>query len=340
MAGVGFRARAAWASLSLALVCAPAAAQTPPNFYAGKTITIVVGFSAGGGYDQYARLLARHLGHHIPGRPEVIVQNLPGAGSLNAVRQLEATQLKDGTVITTFNPALINDSLMSPEKVKFNFAEAAWIGSMSPDVRVCYMWHTTGVKTWAEMLARREVVLGSTARGTGAYVNGAILQNLFGVRVKNVLGFPGGAEQRIALERGELDADCGSWSSVPPEWINEKKIHPIVTFSPGEVADLPKSVPFIGSFATTQEQKDILEVLTATGDLGRPFIMSKAVPADRIAMVRAAFVATMKDPQFLAEAQRQQLPIHPTQGEKAGEIIERIYRAPPAIVAKAKIAIE
>ncbi|MDB5507567.1 MAG: tripartite tricarboxylate transporter family receptor [Hyphomicrobiales bacterium] len=329
------------AVLALATACAlaaasPALAQAPAEFYKGKTLTMVVGFSAGGGYDAYARLLARHLGRHIPGKPDIIVQNLPGAGSLNAVRQLEATQPKDGTYITTFNPALITDSLMNPEKVKFRFADVAWVGSMTPDVRVCYAWHTAKIADWDELKARKEFILGSTAKGTAAYVNGAILQNMFGIKVRQILGFPGGAEQKLALERGELDGDCGSWSSVPPEWISEKKITPLVSFSPLTSPDLPKEVPFIGALATTAEQKEVLDVFVSGGDLGRPFIMSKSVPEDRLKAVREAFDATMADASFLAEAKKLQLPINAVKGENARAIIERIYKASPEAVAKAR----
>lgn len=316
-------------------VAAPASAQSDANFYKGKTITLVVGFSAGGGYDAYGRLVARHIGRHIPGKPDVIVQNLPGAGSLNAVRQLEATQAKDGTFITTFNPSLITDSLLHPEKTQFKFADVSWIGSATPDVRVCYAWHTTGLRNWDDLAARKEFILGSTAKGTAAYVNGALLQNMFGIKVRQILGFPGGAEQRLSLERGELDGDCGSWSSVPPEWIRDKRITPLVSFSALGSPDLPKEVPFIGTFTKTQEHKDILGIFTASGELGRPFIMSKSVPPDRIQMIRHAFDETMKDPLFLAEAEKQQLPINAINGEKARNIIDQIYKISPDIIAKA-----
>jgi len=313
-----------------------AQAQGGADFYKGKTITILVGFSPGGGYDQYARVLARHMGRHVPGNPDMIVQNQPGAGSLNAVRQLDATQAKDGTVIGAFNPGLITESITDPAKVKFNFSEVAWVGSVTRDFRVCYTWHTTGVKNWDDLVKDPEIILGGTGKGTGSYVNGAILRNLFGIKVKHVLGFPGSAEQRLAVERGELEGDCGSWSSVPPEWIRDKKINPIVTFSPAESSELPAGVPYLGTFAKTDEQRAVLEMLIAAGELGRPFIMSKAVPTERLNILRRAFDETMKDAQFLAESQKQALPVNPIDGVEATKIIEQIYKASPAIVAKAK----
>jgi len=315
-------------------------AQGAASFYKGKTINLVVGFSAGGGYDSYGRLLARHLGRHIPGQPDVIVQNLPGAGSLNAVRQLEATQSKDGTYITTFNPALIVDSLLYPEKTRFKFADVNWIGSMAPEVRVCVVMASTGIKSWEDMMKRKEVIVGATAKGTAAYVNGAILHNMFGVPIKQVLGFPGGAEQKLAMERGELDGDCGSWSSVDQDWIKQKKIVPIVSFSPTGAADLPKEVPFIGKFVTKKEQQDVLDIFTTAGELGRPFIMAKAVPEDRVAAIRVAFEAALKDKQLLADAEKLSLPIQLLPGSKAADIIERVYKASPDAIEKARQAAE
>ncbi len=319
---------------------APAVGQTPAEFYKGRNITILVGFSPGGGYDQYARVLSRHMGRHVPGAPDVIVQNLPGAGSLNAVRQIEATQAKDGTVIGAFNPGLITESLTDPVRTKFNFSDVAWVGSITRDFRVCYLWAKLDVKSWDDFIKRKEVIFGGTGKGTGNYVNGAILRNLFGVNVKQVLGFPGSAEQRLAIERGELDGDCGSWSSVPTEWIRDNKITPIVTFSPVESPDLPKGVPYLGKFATTDEQRDVLELLSAAGELGRPFIMSKAVPADRLQAMRKAFDETMSDAAFLSEAQKQLLPVNPIGGADAEAIIGKIYRSSPAVVARAKEVME
>lgn len=331
---------AACLAASLATFAAPAQAQGVADFYKGKSMTIVVGFSPGGGYDVYARLLARHIGRHIPGTPDVIVQNAPGAGSLTAVRQLDATLAKDGRYMTAFNPALLLESLVNPEKTKFNFANLSWIGSMYPDVRVCYFWHTTGIKSWNDLVARKEVNIGATGHGTGAYVNAAILKNLFNLPVRIILGFPGGQEQLIAIERGELDADCGSWSSVPQDWLRDGKVTPLVTFSAGKVEGMPESVRYLGEFAKTQEQKDVLSFLTAGGELGRPYVMAQAVPAERVAAVRRAFDASMKDPALLAEAAKINAPIIPTPGERAKEIIERIYASSPQVVEKAKKVIE
>ena len=315
------------------LIAVPAMAQTP--FYKGKNLTVVIGYTPGGGYDSYGRLLSRHIGHHIDGAPNVVVQNLPGAGSLNAVRQVEATMAKDGTYMVAFNPALILDSLVNPDAIKFNFSESTWIGSIAPEVRVCYTWGGTGIKTWDEMAAKKEVNFGSTARGTTNFINAAVLRKVFNMPVKHVLGFPGSAELKLALERGELDADCGTWSSIPPEWIADKKINPIVTFA-ADQPDLPKDLPYIGKFVKTIEQKELLDIFGASGDLGRPIIVSKQVPADRVKILRDAFDATMKDPEFLADAKKMQLPIQAIDGARSTEIIKHVYQASKETIAKVR----
>ena len=328
---------AAAAILLAGSVCA--FAQSPADFYKGKNVSVIVGFSPGGGYDQYARVLARHMGKHIPGAPTLVVQNAPGAGSLTAVRRIDGNLPKDGSAIVTFNPALITESVTEPKKTNFKFTDVAFIGSVTRDFRVCFMWHATGVKTWEEAMNRKEIIVGSTARGTGAYVNQAILRNVFGMKVRQIMGYPGSAEQRLGIERGELEGDCGSWSSIPEEWVRDKKINTFVSFSPLKTPDMPDA-PFIGTFAKTQEQKGVLEILTAAGELGRPYIVSNSVPADRIATLRAAFDATMKDKEFLAESAKQNLPVYPIGGVEAADIVKRIYSFPQDMLAKAAKASE
>jgi len=321
------------------LVTAPASARAD-DFYKGKTFTIVVGFSPGGGYDVNARGLARHLAAHIPGNPTIIVQNMPGAGSLTSVRYLDVTAPKDGTAMTIFNPGLVTQSIMQPEKVQLDFRKYGWIGVVTPDFRVCYGFGPNGVKSWDDMMHRKEFVLGSTARGSGNYINGATLREVFHAPIKQILGFPGSAEQRLAIERGELDGDCGSYSSIPIDWIRDGSAHPFVRFTEQRPSEIPAGAVYIGTFAKTEEQKQILDALDASDEVGRPFIMSKQVPADRVAIIRKAFNETMKDKDFLAEMEKQQLPVNPMTGEEAEAIVGKMMDAPPAIVAKAKAIYE
>ena len=325
------------AAVGLTLLHHTAPAQEP--FYAGKTVTLVVGYSAGGGYDQYARMLARHYGRHIPGNPNVIVQNMPGAASMTSVRYLDATAPKDGTVITTFDPGLITQVLTSDKPV-VNFANFQWIGTLLRDIRICYAWHATGIKTIDDARRRKEFLIGVTAKGSNAYVNGAILRNVLKVPVRQISGYPGSAEQRMALERGELEGNCGSWTAMPPDWIAQNKINPLVRFSHKRPDDMPAEVPYVLDLATSQDDKKVIDILNSPGELGRPFIVAKQVPAERVATLRAALQTTLNDQAFLADAKKQHLLLDPVEGEEAEKIMAQIYAAPPDLIRKAKQVLE
>jgi tripartite-type tricarboxylate transporter receptor subunit TctC len=330
-------------SFALALVLVSTLTQraaAQESFYRGKTVTIVVGYSAGGGYDQYARLVARHLGRFIPGQPNVIVQNMPGAASMTSVRYLDATAPKDGTVITMFDPGLILETIASPETYKIKFSDYQWLGTLLRDIRICYAATVTGIKTWDDMMKRKEFIIGATARGSNAYVNGAILRKVFFAPVRQISGYPGSNEQRLAVERGELEGNCASWTAMPQDWLVNKRINALVRFSPKRPADMDPSVPFVNELASSQEQKDLLDVLDGSGELGRPFIVAKQVPADRAKALRAAFAAMIKDEMFLAEAQKQNALLDPVSGEEAEEIITKIYSASPELARKVKEVLE
>lgn len=320
-------------------LASPSAARAD-DYYRGKTFTVVVGFSPGGGYDVNARTLARYLPAHIPGNPSTIVQNMPGAGSLTSVRYLDMNAPKDGTAMTIFNPGLVTQSIFQPDKVQLDFRKYAWVGIVTPDFRVCYGYGPKGVKTWDDMMHRKEFVLGATARGSGAYINAATLREVFHAPIKQITGFPGSAEVRLAIERGELDGDCGSFSSIPVEWLRDGLAHPFVRFTEQRPEEIPESAVYVGEFAKTPEQKQILDVLDAADEVGRPFLMSKQVPAGHVAIIRTAFAETMKDKAFLAEMQKQQLPVIPISGEKAEHIVGKMMTAPPEVIAKAKAIYE
>jgi len=321
---------------ALAAPAAPATAQDAASFYRGKTVRIVVGFSSGGGYDVYARVLARHLARHIPGSPSVIVQNMPGAASLKSVQYLTAGAPADGTLITTFNPGLITQSLTVPEKVGLSFLDFAWIGNVSEDFRVCYTWNGTGIRTWQDLLARPKVNFGNTGVGTSAYIDNRILSELFGIRMNMVMGYPGSADKRIAIERGELDGDCGSWTSMPEEWLRDSKITVHIRFSRALVPGMPASAAAARDLLSDPKKQQIFALLTAAAVIGRPYIAPKAVPPDRLAALRAAFDATMKDPEFLADSERQRLLVTPMTGAQVASLIAELYRTPPDIVAAAR----
>jgi tripartite-type tricarboxylate transporter receptor subunit TctC len=315
------------------MTAAPAIAQ---DFYEGKTLTIVVGFTPGGGFDLNARLLARHIGRHIPGNPGVLVQNMPGAAGLKSVLYLDAAAPKDGTVVTIFNFGNIGDSRLVPDKIKVDFRKFNWIGSISQDLTVCYVWHKLGIKSLAELKAYGLVHMGLTAVGSSSDINQRILKEIFGVHVQQVAGYPGSAEERLAVERGELDGDCGAWSSLPAEWLDSRKIIPIIRSSAIELPGLPAGVPYSVEIAPRERDREIIRLLVASGELGRPFIASSAAPADRIRVLRDAFNATMKDPQFIADAEKLRMPVSPKTAKQALQIVEQIYATPEDIVQAAR----
>jgi tripartite-type tricarboxylate transporter receptor subunit TctC len=318
------------------LLTVPAAAQDAASFYKGKTVRIVVGFSAGGGYDHYARVLTRHIGRHIPGNPNVIVQNMPGAASLNSVKYTSAAAPTDGTMINAFNPGLITQSLTVPQKVGINFLNFGWVGNISEDFRVCHTWKGTGIKTWKDLLARPKVTMGNTGVGTSAYIDNRILSDLFGVKLQQVMGYPGSAEKRIAIERGELDGDCGSWTSLPEEWLRDQKITIHIRYSRTLVPGMPAAAINAREYLTDPKKRQTFELLTASALIGRPYIVPKAVPADRLAALRAAFDATMKDPEFIADATKQRLIVTAMSGAEVEAFIQELYKTPADVVAAAR----
>jgi tripartite-type tricarboxylate transporter receptor subunit TctC len=319
-----------------------ACAQTSTPF-GGKTVNIIVGFSTGGGYDSYARLLARHLGKHIPGTPTVVVQNMPGAASRRAIQYLDTTAPNDGTAIVIFNFGQITSSLvMPPENMVLDFRRYAWIGSMSRDVSVCYVWKDRFVEMKdAVDLAQsgRQVIYGLTGVGSGSYFNQAMLQAVFGVNLKQVTGYPGSSDKRIALERGELDGDCGEWSSVPDNWQRADKLTYVMRSSQNLPQGMPSSVPWAVDLAPTVEKKQMVRLLTAASDLGRPFITRSDVPSDRLGILRAGFEAAMQDRALIDEGQQTERPISAMTGEEAASAIAELYAIPSDVVARTRAAL-
>ena len=327
-------ALAALAALALATGARDAAAE---DFFRGKTINLVVGNSAGGGYDANTRLLARYYGRHIPGNPEVVVQNMPGAASLTSVKYVDANAPKDGTAIIDFNFGLITESKMNPSKIRVDFTKFGWVGSISQDLSVCFTWRPVGIKTLADAQKYpKELNFGLTAVGSSSDVNAHITKNIFHVPIKQVSGYPGSAEQKLAVERGELDGACGAWSSTPPDWIKNDSIVNLLKFAPVDGVDLPADVPYAADVAPSEPDRQVIKLLTAATIVGRPFIVSSQVPQERLQILRRAFDETMKDKDFIADAGKQRLPISPKSGEECLEVIKDIYALPDNVVAAAR----
>jgi len=326
--------------LTLALAaCATCAvkAHAQDQFFAGKVINLTVGISAGGGYDQYARLLARHYTRHIPGNPTIVVRNMPGAGSLNAVLYTGEVAPADGLTITAFNSGLVNDSINDGEKAKIRFSQFVWIGSMARDLRVCFAMKESGIRSLDD-LKRQKAVFGGSGVGSSSANNVAMIRNLFGLDIKIISAYRGNSEMYLAAERGEISGSCVSWSSMPEHWLKDAKVNLLTRLSVATAPDLPDSVKFLGDAAPSEEARGIMDFLLASGEVGRPLIVSRKTPAVRVKALQQAFDATMRDPEFLADAARQNLPISAVGGVEAEEIVARLITASPAIIEKALLA--
>jgi tripartite-type tricarboxylate transporter receptor subunit TctC len=321
----------------LLALAGPVHAQPVEDFYRGKTVTILVGFTAGGGYDVYARLLGRHLGRYIPGNPSVVVQNMPGAGSLKATQYVYGLAAKDGLTLATVSRGMATDPLLND--AKFDATRLTWIGSVTSETSICATWQTSPVKTWDDMF-KREFTLGGSATGADPDTFALIMRNLFGAKVRLVTGYPGGNDINLAMERGEVDGRCGwSWSSLKSQknWL--RQINPLAQFAVEKNAELP-NVPWAIERAANDEARQVLRLLTAGQFLGRPFFSTPDLPADRKAALRAAFDATMKDPQFLAEAEKIDLEVTPVAASAIDAFLADVYQTPKAVVQKAVAAIQ
>ncbi len=306
------------------------------DFYAGKTLTILVGFSAGGGFDINARTLARHIGRHIPGNPAVVVDNMPGASSVTSILYLDNKAPQDGTFIDTFNFGLLSASLIRPNLASLDLRKYAWIGSISEDLTACYVRSNLGPKTIAQLKAYGPAHFGTDGVGTSEDINERILRSVLGLDIRQVGGYAGSAQVRLAIERGELDGDCGAWSSLPDDWIKQKKISPISRSGMALPAGLTADVPYIADLAPNDRARQIVNLLVSGGQVGRPFIASAAVPPERLKILRAAFDATMKDPAFRADLEKLRLPFSPKNADEALKTVGAIYASPPDIIEAAK----
>jgi tripartite-type tricarboxylate transporter receptor subunit TctC len=318
----------------------PDTAIAQSGYYAGKTVRIVVGSSAGGGYDTYARAIAPFFAEHLPGKPTVIIQNMPGGGGMTAVVHLDANAPKDGTVISLFNAGAITDMASNPEKAKVDLTKMAWIGSATRSFRACYVWNGTGIKTWEGLDRSRQITLGATGVNSGSYNDAAMLRNLLKQNVKIIAGYPGRTEVQLAIERGEVDGECGTTESLPENWLQEKKINMLLRMSEAQTPEIPADVPWIGSFIKSDEDMKALRLLIAANELGRPFVASRQVPAEQIEMLRTAFDATMRDKNYLALAAKRMLTVSPVNGPEAQDIIAQIFSVTKDVAARAREAVK
>jgi tripartite-type tricarboxylate transporter receptor subunit TctC len=330
-----------WRSLVAAILAAlplAAHAQTPAEFYRGKTVELNIGYSVGGGYDIYARLIARHMGKHIPGNPKVVPRNMEGAGGMRLANWLYTAAPRDGTVFGATSRAMAFEPLLGNKSAQYDASKITWIGSANDEVSVCMAWHTTDIVKF-EDVQQRQLVVGAGGVSDDTYQFPAILNNMFGAKFKMVTGYAGGTEINIAMERNEVLGRCGfPWSTVKAtyqHWIREKRFNLLMQFSLAKHADLP-DVPLVMDLAKTDEHKQILTLIFGRQVMGRPYAAPPGVPKDRAEALRQAFMATMEDKAFLAEVDKAQFEIIAVSGQKLEDMVMGIYRTtPPAVAAKA-----
>jgi tripartite-type tricarboxylate transporter receptor subunit TctC len=329
-------------ALILAATAMPAHADSVEDFYKGRTITVLIGYSPGGSYDAAGRVLARHMGRHIPGNPSLVPQNMPGAGTLNLVNYLYNVSPKDGTAFGIFARGMAMEPLIGGTNAKFDATKFTWIGSAANEISLCATYQSSPVKSWNDALTKEFTVAGNGS-GSDPDVFANVLRNAFGVKNRLISGYPGSAEISLAMERGEIDGRCGwSWSSIKAEksqWLIEHKLNLIVQLALEKAADLP-NVPLITELATDDRQRQILKLIFSRQTMGRPFAAPPAIPADRAQALRTAFDLTMKDPEFLAEAQTRGLEINPVSGHDIEKLIAELYQTPKDVVAEAREATE
>jgi tripartite-type tricarboxylate transporter receptor subunit TctC len=317
-----------------AALASSAQAQGVENFYKGKTITLIVGYTAGGGFDAYARIMAAYLGKYIPGQPTIVVQNMPGAGSARAASHLYNVAAKDGTVIALTRAPVIAPLAGQTDNADFDVSKFTWLGSGASDLTVCALLGNPKVKTMADAL-KIEHTLGGLGPGSDEDMYTKILRKLIGLKAKLVTGYPGGAELVLAVERGELDGRCGwSWSSIKlakPDWITEKKIKVLSVLALERSPELP-DVPSIMEFIKNERHKQILRFVLNAQVLGRPFVAPPGIPEDRADALRKAFEDTMKDPGFIAEMKGKKMDVSPIRWQDIPPLLKDFYATPKDVV--------
>jgi tripartite-type tricarboxylate transporter receptor subunit TctC len=324
----------AWTALVVAGVIALSVSLTraqPTEFYNGRTLTLIVSFNSGGGADAYARLMARHLGRHIPGTPAVIVKNMPGAGGLIAANYLALVAPKDGSELVMFPGNIASLPLTRPAQVKYDVNAFHWIGSPATEIMLCVTSPKAPIKQFSDVFDR-EMVTGTA--GTATHDTPAVLNGVLGTKLKLVSGYKGSAGLRLAAERNEIEGFCGVGYDALKPVIADGRLNVLVQLTSQRIAELP-NIPTVFEFARNEEQRQILQLTFIWGDIARPIAAPPGTPDDRVAILRRAFEETVRDPAFLADAKKSSLGIDPVSGERIAVIIRDVYRTPRAIIDKA-----
>jgi tripartite-type tricarboxylate transporter receptor subunit TctC len=338
---MSYRLPCALAFAATFLAANPAAAQDAVEaFYRGKTVTITVGSAVGGGYDTYARLVGRHLGKHIPGNPTIVVQNIPGAGSNKAASYVALQAPKDGTAIGAIQSGAIIQPLISDQPIPHDPSKFVMLGSANRSVYLCVVRSDAPVKTFQETFDK-EVIIGTSGEGATLREMPIMLINVLGVKLRIVGGYAGSREIVVAMERNEVHGMCGmDWSSLATQqrdWISSGFVRPLAQEDLQGHPEMNRmGVPLTISFAKTEEDRQVMEMIYSQNLFGRPYLVPPGVPADRVAALRRALAAMLQDKALLAEAEKSGLDIGPMGGEELQALVARLYALPPKVIERAK----
>lgn len=322
-------------ALACCVLTATAQAETPEEFYKGRRVELIVGSGAGGGYDEYARLLARHMGKHLPGEPSIIVKNMVGGGGRTAAQHIYSVMPKDGSGFGSTLRQVAFEPLYQNDTSKMDGTKFSWIGSLNSEVSLCVTWHTKNIKS-IDDARKREVLIGASGPASSDVILARVLNRFAGTKLKPVLGYPSSTEVHIAMERGEVDGRCGlgydSLMARYRRWVNDKSVDLLAQFALKKHPDLP-NVPHVMDLVRNEEDRQIAELLLGPNVMGRPFFGPPGVPADRLAALRSGFVKAAQDPDLLAQAKKQNNVITVITGDEVEEMVKRIYKTPRNVVA-------
>jgi tripartite-type tricarboxylate transporter receptor subunit TctC len=318
---------------TIAAVAAPAAA-TAADFYAGKTIRLVVSSAPGGGYDAYARTLAQHLPKHVPGKPTIVVQNMPGAGGTVATNWLFNVAPKDGTVFGVIQRGVPFHPFFGEKRANFVPSEFNWLGSFNDETSVTTLWHASKVKSITDAMKMTVVMGGSGPNDSETHTS--LMNNTIGTKFKVSSGYKSNTDVMLAMERGEVEGVAGSWGSLKAgkgHWLRDKQVNVIVQVGRAKHTDLP-NVPMVFEFVKDPEYKTMWEVMVAVGTVGRPVVAPPGIPPDQVRILRAGFAATMKDRDYIAEMQKSRRELDPVYGEEVQKILSDVAKVPKATLTK------
>jgi tripartite-type tricarboxylate transporter receptor subunit TctC len=326
-------------AIAAVLVSADAAAQPTEQFFARKTITVTIGYTAGGSYDLYGRMVARHLGKHIPGQPTLIAQNMPGAGSLKAANYLYEVAPRDGTALgVVVESAALEQALANPA-VQYDAAKFTYVGRVATSNNIFMQWHTAKVQSLDDA-KRTETSLAGTGPGSIAETVPRLLNALIGTRFKLISGYPASSEAMLAMERGEVEGASSSWAAVKvgkQAWLRERKIRIILQTTPERIAELPDA-PSLGEIGDTPEDRAVFALYASGSAVGRSLLAPPGLPAERVQVLRDAFQAMVKDGEFAGDLQRMNVELDPLPGEAVAQLAARALAAPAAVRERAKAA--